>query len=400
MSHLFTKAAKVKTTSKLWIIGIALLIMVNIPYVDNHYQPTPSVAPIYSPSVAVQPSSPTVAAPNTRSQKVIDTPVQPNPQPSLLSSVAGDYTGSVHNETAALSANFAIKVHDFSGNLSGFMSVKPPLYGSGPLEGSANGADVSFTVTSSIGKIAFIGTRSKQRITGTYTVTQPTGALENGTFTLNRVPPVSRADVAVAKEEPTAAVAILPDARLPEPAPSSVTTPTVTPRVLEHSDPKNLSNCMYGMPSCDHRPLTATEESAVAESARKRNLSNCMYGMPNCDHRPLTEAEQAAVAESARRRNLSNCMYGMPSCDHRPLTTTEETAVAESARKRNLSNCMYGMPNCDRRTLTEAEQAAVAESARKRNLSNCLYGVLSCNRTLLTPQELIRVQDKDNQRQH
>lgn len=400
MSDLFTKAAKVKTTSKLWVIGVALLIMVNIPYVDNHYQPTPTTAPIYSPSVAVQPSSPTVAAPKTRSLNATDTPVQPSPQPSSLSSVAGDYTGSVHNETAALSADFAIKVHDSSGNLSGFMSVKPPLYGSGPLEGSANGADVSFAVTSSIGKIAFIGTRGKQIITGTYTVTQPTGALEKGTFILNRVPPLSRADVAAAKEEPTTIAATLPDARLPEPIPASVTAPTATPRVLEHSDPKNLSNCMYGMPSCDHGLLTEREQAAVAESARRRNLSNCMYGMPNCDHRPLTATEEAAVVVSARKRNLSNCMYGMPNCDHHPLTEAEQAAVAESARKRNLSNCMYGMPNCDLRPLTESEQADVAESARKRNLSNCLYGVPSCNRTLLTPQELIQIQAKDKQRQH
>jgi hypothetical protein len=228
--------------------------------------------------------------------------------------VAGDYTGSVHNETAALSADFAIKVHDSGGNLSGLMSVKPPLYGSGPLEGSANGVDVSFIVTSPIGKIAFIGTRSGQRITGTYTVTQPNGALEKGTFTLDRIPPVSRADIAVAKEEPTAVAAWLPDARLPEPAPASVTARTGTPRVLEHSDPKNLWN--------------------VAESARKRNLSNCMYGMPNCDRRPLTETEQGAVAESARKRNSSNCLYGMPSCNRNLLTQEELIQVQAKDKQR------------------------------------------------------------------
>ena len=398
MSDLFTKAAKVKTTTKLWVVGVALLIMVNIPYADNHYQPTPTTAPISRPPVAAPSSIPTIAPPRARPLKAT-APVQPSTQPAPSSSVTGDYTGSVHNDTAALSADFAVKLQGSGENLSGSMTVKPPLYGSGPLEGSAIGTDVSFTVTSSIGKIAFAGTRNKQRITGTYTVTQPTGGIEKGTFTLDRTSRVSRESIAPTKEEPNAA-ATFPDVRLPEAVPTPVTATTVPPRVVEHSDPRNLSNCMYGMPSCDHGLLTEREQAAVAESARRRNLSNCMYGMPNCDHRPLSTTEEIAVAESARKRNLSNCMYGMPNCDHRPLTETEQAAVAESARKRNLSNCMYGMPNCDRRPLTETEQAAVAESARKRNLSNCLYGMPSCNRNALTLDELIQVQAKDKQRQH
>ena len=395
MSDLFTKAVKVKTTTKLWVVGVALLIMVNIPYADNHYQPTPTAAPISRPPVAAPSSTPTVEPPRTWPLKAT-APVQPSTQPTPSSSVTGDYTGSVHNDTAALSADFAVKLQGSGENLSGSMTVKPPLYGSGTLEGSATGTDVAFTVTSSIGKIAFAGTRDRQRITGTYTVTQPTGGIEKGTFTLDRTSRVSREPVAPAKEEP----ATLSDLPLPEAVPTPVTATTVLPRVVGHSDPRNLSNCMYGMPSCDHGLLTEREQAAVAESARRRNLSNCMYGMPSCDHRPLSTTEEIAVAESARKRNLSNCMYGMPSCDHGPLTETEQAAVAESARKRNLSNCMYGMPNCDRRPLTETEQSAVAESERKRNLSNCLYGMPNCKRNVLTPEELIQVQAKDKQRQH
>ena len=47
MSDLYTKAAKVKTTTKLLIIAVALLVMVNIPYVDNHYQRRAVTAPSY-----------------------------------------------------------------------------------------------------------------------------------------------------------------------------------------------------------------------------------------------------------------------------------------------------------------------------------------------------------------
>jgi hypothetical protein len=399
MSDLFTKAANVKTTTKLWIVGIALLIMINIPYVDNHYQPSPVAAPVSHSPDAAQLTSPTVVGPKTRFVKTFDAAIQPSAQLTSLPSVAGDYIGSVHNVTAAVSADFAITLQDSGGTLSGAMTVKPPLYGSGPLKGFANGADVAFTVTSSTGKIAFTGTRIKHNITGTYTVTQPSGWIEKGTFSLDRTSRAKREPLADAQQEPTAAPATLPDVRVKEFVPAPVVEPVV-PRAIEHSDPRNLSNCMYGMPSCDRGLLTEKERAAVVESARKRNLSNCMYGMPSCDHSPLTPTEEAAVAESARKRNLSNCMYGMPNCDHRPLTEKEQAAVAESARKRNLSNCMYGMPTCDRRPLTETEQAAVAASERKRNLSNCLYGMPSCNRNVLTPEELFQVQARDKQRQH
>ena len=71
-----------------------------------------------------------------------------------------------------------------------------------------------------MGKIAFAGTRSKRRITGTYTVMQSTGAHEKGTITLDRISPVSGATSAVAKDEPTAVTATLPDVRLPESVPA------------------------------------------------------------------------------------------------------------------------------------------------------------------------------------
>ena len=73
MFDLYTKAAKVKTTTKLWVIAIALLIMVNIPYVDNHYQPSPVAAPTYSPPVVVPPTSPIVVVPKTLFLKGTDT---------------------------------------------------------------------------------------------------------------------------------------------------------------------------------------------------------------------------------------------------------------------------------------------------------------------------------------
>lgn len=191
MSDLYTKAAKVKTTTKLWVIAIALLIMVNIPYTDNRNRPSPVAAPTYSPAAVVPPTSPTVVAPNTPSLKGTDVQVQPSRQPAL-SSLSGEYAGSVHNQTAARSAAFEIKLRNSSGTLSGFMSVKPPLYGSGDLMGTVGGKGLTFTVKSDIGTIVFTGAYEGDQITGTYTVQHPAGGQEFGTFRLLRKSATSR----------------------------------------------------------------------------------------------------------------------------------------------------------------------------------------------------------------
>lgn len=101
--------------------------------------------------------------------------------------MTGVFTGEVHNLTANESAKFSILVRDSDGNLSGCMGVFHPLAGSGPLEGSADSADVHFDVTSDIGTITFTGTRSDNSITGTYTVQQVTGGSEEGTFSLTKL---------------------------------------------------------------------------------------------------------------------------------------------------------------------------------------------------------------------
>jgi S1-C subfamily serine protease len=102
------------------------------------------------------------------------------------SSLTGQFGGIVHNQTADISAEFGIVVLDKQGVLTGCMGVQQPLFGSGPLEGFFLDSDVTFIVTSAIGKITFQGKRKKAAITGTYTVEHPDGTEERGGFTLQR----------------------------------------------------------------------------------------------------------------------------------------------------------------------------------------------------------------------
>jgi hypothetical protein len=343
MTDLFTKAAKVKTTTKLWIIGIALLIMMNVLYDDDHhYQRSPVTAPIAGAPVAVQPTGSVVATPGPRSPKLPDSSAQPSIPPASLSSLAGDYAGTVHNETAAVSADFAIKLQETGGTLSGAMTVKPPLYGSGPLEGSTRGADVAFTVTSSIGRIAFVGTHSRERITGTYTVAQPAGGIERGTFTLGRTSDVNQTFTGTFKESPASAT--LPantvrDVQVPKSVPSpvteTVTTPTPIRRVVEHSDPKNYSSCLNGFSyACNKAVLRPEEAAAVEASDLRRNYSSCLNGFSYaCNRKLLTPEELSTVETSDLRRNYSSCMNGFSYACNKALLTPEQLLQVQAKGK-------------------------------------------------------------------
>jgi S1-C subfamily serine protease len=102
------------------------------------------------------------------------------------SSLTGQFGGIVHNLTVDTSAAFSIIVSDEQGILSGCMGVQQPLFGSGPLSGFTVDSDVTFVVTSAIGKIAFQGKKKNGSITGTYTVEHPDRTEQQGTFRLQR----------------------------------------------------------------------------------------------------------------------------------------------------------------------------------------------------------------------
>ena len=101
--------------------------------------------------------------------------------------ISGTFTGVVQNQSAHLSAVFGIQVQQTAGTLTGCMTVKPPLAGSGTLAGSVEGNSVSFTVTSAVGRITFTGHSSPQgTISGTYIVQHPSASQEYGLFILRR----------------------------------------------------------------------------------------------------------------------------------------------------------------------------------------------------------------------
>jgi DnaJ domain len=91
-------------------------------------------------------------------------------KPTVL--VSGTYIGTVHNKTVNLSSTVTAVFHQSkTGVLEGCVQVKPPLYGSGTVQGTVRGAYVNFTVAD----IAFHGDAFKDAITGAYVVSRNDG---------------------------------------------------------------------------------------------------------------------------------------------------------------------------------------------------------------------------------
>jgi len=102
-------------------------------------------------------------------------------------SLTGDYSGSVENLTAGISAKVEFILRDNKGDLSGCMVVYQPLSGSGPLRGRFSDNEVSFTASSPMFVIEGKGRRRGDRLTGTYLVRVADGSLQNGKFDVQRV---------------------------------------------------------------------------------------------------------------------------------------------------------------------------------------------------------------------
>lgn len=397
MSDLFTKAASVKTSTKLGVIGIALLIMVNLPGSDN---PSPSAsvsapsshstgtAPLTTPMVAVHDRGPVAST--------VD-PSHRSTQPPTSSSVAGHYAGSVRNRTAAKSADFAIELHDSHGALSGSMAVKPPLYGSGALTGTVDNKRLTFTVMSDIGTLVFTGVHEGERITGTYTVQHSAGGKEAGSFKLSKESAIRAAlpTEATSHAETAESTNMSP----PEKTPIVAVPPKVIPQPPAHSDPKNYSSCMSGLSyACNKSLLTSDESANVQANDLRRNFSSCMNGLSYaCNKNLLTSDEAAKVKASDLRRNYSSCMNGLSyACDKTLLTPEEATTVATSDLRRNYSSCMNGLAYaCNKNLLTPDQLSTVQASDLRRNYSACMNGLsYACNRSLLTTDQLLEVETK------
>lgn len=97
--------------------------------------------------------------------------------------IAGDYSGTVHNNTVNVDSTFEVQLVKTTNGVKGCMQVGLPLVGTGPVSGTLNDRSLIVDLAAPGLRIRFDGTRLGHSITGHYTVTTNG---QTGTFTLHQ----------------------------------------------------------------------------------------------------------------------------------------------------------------------------------------------------------------------
>jgi len=359
-----------------------------------------------------------------------------------VGSFAGQFGGTVRNQTASLSADFGIIVDDKNGILSGCMAVKPPLFGSGPLSGVVKGQDVSFSVVSSIGEIAFNGRHENNEVQGTYTVRHPSGAPnEEGTFVLREVKSLeirNSADAACPKKEPQVAppapmgsVYQAPSDKRstvevihqePLPTPTSVVTATdrtndsvgavsndepsseettslesacVTEKVMQGPAAYNrcLQNQLASLAAGPRRPDLSGLTGPERESIESACVTEKVMQGPAAYNRCL-QNQLASFAGGPRRPNLSG-LTGPEQESIESACVTEKVMQGPAAYNRCLQNQLASLAAGPRRPdlsgLTQPEQESIESACVTEKV---MQGPAAYNRCLLRQLNLLGNQSR------
>ena len=97
--------------------------------------------------------------------------------------LAGEYSGTVHNDSANENALFEAQLVESTNGVRGCMQVAMPLVGTGSVSGISSGRSLILDLNASDVRIKFYGTRVGNSITGHYTVTSNG---QTGTFALHQ----------------------------------------------------------------------------------------------------------------------------------------------------------------------------------------------------------------------
>lgn len=142
--------------------AIAALILPGLTSHSTTHTPTPTT--IVHHQATVKPASVPTSAPTTAPTSVPTTPpaTATTPPGPTYPSVAGTYYGQAHNTGANVTANISVQLQQSQANLSGYVTINPPLEGSGSIINGfvQNNNYIQFTVQGYAGNapLLFTGT--------------------------------------------------------------------------------------------------------------------------------------------------------------------------------------------------------------------------------------------------
>lgn len=99
----------------------------------------------------------------------------------------GGYTGTCVNQTYGSSAQLQLSLHRTGDEVSGTLTISGKLIGGGPITGSIEGDNVTFsTIGRDFGKITWFGRIEGKGIKGSYVVENPDGRIQKGIWSVTR----------------------------------------------------------------------------------------------------------------------------------------------------------------------------------------------------------------------
>ena len=106
--------------------------------------------------------------------------------PSSVTIRGGGYSGTCTNQTFGITARMYLVMHEEAGAVSGQLDISSELGGGGPITGTMEGDQVTFTTVWEFGEITWLGRVKGKTIRGTYRVEVPEGFTQNGIWSASK----------------------------------------------------------------------------------------------------------------------------------------------------------------------------------------------------------------------
>jgi hypothetical protein len=107
-----------------------------------------------------------------------------NPFPITIK--GGGYSGTCTNQTCGITARMYLVMHEQDGAVSGHLDISSELGGGGPITGTMEGEQVTFTTVWEFGEITWRGRVKGKAIRGTYLVEGPDGLTQKGIWSATK----------------------------------------------------------------------------------------------------------------------------------------------------------------------------------------------------------------------
>ena len=105
---------------------------------------------------------------------------------SSITNRGGGYSGTCTNQTCGITARMYLVMHEQDGAVSGQLDLSSELGGGGPITGTMEGDQVTFTTIWEFGEITWHGRVKGTTIRGTYRIEGPDGLTQKGIWSASK----------------------------------------------------------------------------------------------------------------------------------------------------------------------------------------------------------------------